>query len=214
VNKKPINKRLGIIISNALSILLLLSFLILFSRCNINNESSAEQREFPEPIISTEKYVYAGEMGFRFQVAEDGERRIRGSMTVLNLIMPRSPYFDPCLTDLVFVHTEEEAQGFPDNVIVAWPREGNWTQGLIAGIHWTIEDPVLGTHGRPVRELVTLEDFGLTYPLTVEDLVDNWEKVNALWNVFDLSEQTAIRGGAPWRALPNNGEPEVITIDE
>ncbi|MDR2182969.1 MAG: hypothetical protein LBE55_02230, partial [Clostridiales bacterium] len=54
---------------------------------------------------------------------------------------------------------------------------------------------------------VTLEDFGLTYPLTVEDLVDNWEKVNALWNVFDLSEQTFIHHAAP------HGGPDVNSRD-
>jgi hypothetical protein len=38
-----------------------------------------------------------------------------------------------------------------------------------------------GFGGIRIRDPFSLEDFGLTYPLTVADLVDNWEKLNDLW---------------------------------
>ena len=137
------------------------------------------------------------------------------------LINPRSMGFDPFYTGIIFVHNEEEAAGFPDNIIVAWPRteasrgdyDLNFSEGLIAGIHWAVDRTEedlqriswTGTTFQ-LRPVVTLEEFGLTYPLTVVDLVDNWEKVNALWSAFDSDERSLIRREASfggWRGSRN-----------
>ena len=59
---------------------------------------------------------------------------------------------------------------FPDNIIVAWPREGSSTERSIYNIN----------RNANLRHGVTFEDFGLSYPVTITDVVDNWEKVGAL----------------------------------
>ena len=93
---------------------------------------------------------------------------------------PTSSFY-PFYTDVVFVHTEEEGQGFPENVIVAWPCPTEATEFQIDLMHRNVNltEAELNRHRNP-RSVVTLEEFGLSYPLTRADLVDNWEKVMAL----------------------------------
>ena len=196
----------GSIFGNILSILLLLSSLLLFTGCDDIYVNNVEHWEVSEPMISREKVGYADEMRFRFQVVINGERETRAAFGILLLIDPQFIFdpeyltFDPSFTELIFVHNEEEAQGFPDNVITAWPREGNWTQGLLYGINWAVgrDENDLYNIGRQMRPVVTFEQFGLFYPITIEDLVDNWEKVNALWRSLSSSERSFIHRAAPY----------------
>jgi len=137
------------------------------------------------------KFAYAGDFRFQFQITIDGERH--ASNVLVNRHVDTShPEFDPFFDELVFVHSEEEAVDFPDNVIVAWPNTGIFTEGLIYNIHWAVNRTPDDWVGRPRRDVLTLEEFGLSYPLTVADLVDNWEKVRALWRTFPGSEQQTI----------------------
>lgn len=118
-----------------------------------------------EALISRDKVLYAMDMLFHFQFVVDGELH---SARALLFVSPDSSRFDPTLTELVFVHSEEEAQGFPDNVIVAWPSVA--TENIVEEIQATA-----------TRRSVNFADFGLSDMLTVADLVDNWEKIEALW---------------------------------
>ena len=108
-----------------------------------------------EPVISMDKFWYAHAMGLRMRIVIDGEERIgHGSSIARGYIDPIFPTFNPFFDELIFVHSEEEARNFPDNVIVAWPREeGRWTEGLIYGIHWAMSVP---------RDPSLHEQFGFT----------------------------------------------------
>ena len=66
----------------------------------------------------------------------------------------------------VLVYSEEEATGYPDDVIVAWPSL--WTRGTIKELN------------EYINEGFDLTRYALTYPLTLESLVDNW------WAVYHL----------------------------
>jgi len=135
---------------------------------------------------------------FEFQIIVDGEP-IVSRWRAINTIIPGLELFDPFYNELVLVHSQADAAGFPDNVVVAWPLEHNpyFAQGLITGFHWainrTLEDLTLPGRSNPRRDTLTLEEFGLSYPLSVADLVDNWEKLFALWNALERSEQNTIR---------------------
>ena len=73
--------------------------------------------------------------------------------------------------EIVFVHSPEEAANYPDDVSVVWPSE--LTVSFIPYVNWWIK-----------REGVDLGEFSLEYPLTVESLVDDWEKMNEFWRGF------------------------------
>jgi len=69
-------------------------------------------------------------------------------------------------TDIVFVHSEDEAENFGDDILVAWPYADS---RRLAQINTIINE-----------QNINLALFSLTRPVTLKDLVDNWESVNAL----------------------------------
>jgi len=155
--------------------------------------------EIPEPLIPWEKIIYGRRLNFRFQVVINGEKNVGTDFHASRFANPYDPDFNPFYTELIFVHSEADAVGFADNVIVAWPRGDGFTEGLINGFHWVVDREehfvtYSGVPGILSREVVTLEQFGLTYPLTIADLVDNWERVNELWMALDGGDHAAIRG--------------------
>ena len=111
--------------------------------------------------------------------------------------------------EIIFVHNEDEARAlFPDrcwegydhnnppDVLVAWP-DPERSQGVINGIHlFTVLSRAPD---------VDIEEFSLSYPITLEDLVDNWEKVDEMW--WSLSSTTRglafgearLHGSETWR---------------
>ena len=183
-------------------LIIILLPLIFLSSCNSDNNNITNWEELA--MISEEKFRYIEQMGFKTRMVYEGEVISPANQHIANSIEPWRPTFNPFYTDLILVHNAEEAEGFPDNIILAWPRDNAWTQGLIDGIHWAVNEDEYGLmfQGAPIREPFTLEDFGLTYPITIADLVDNWEKVNALWRAFTLNERNTIHWAARNHARP------------
>ena len=144
------------------------------------------------------KVDYASVMGFDFHISgldEDlTESDLRTWLPVYLLIDTRLGLYNPDYTDLVFLHSEEESRHYPDNVITAWPSET--TPHAIEAIHIILSrenerEPQIRGAGRRARARV-LEDFGLSHPLTVKDLVDDWEKVMLLFDSFTTHERILI----------------------
>jgi len=199
-------KKIVLVIMAIVLVALTLSAIILLVN---NNQQEDENMGW---MIDRDKFFYAGELSFQFRLI-DGNSVFWVPHIVLEFVSPNGDHFNPALTELVFVHNEEEAQAFPDNVVVAWPRvlpmsrpdgEFTFSEGIVRGIQWTADrtEEDLDADRWTNRSVVTLEQFGLTHPLTVADLVDNWEKVNELWNAFGMSEQQSILNAAPYGGLP------------
>jgi len=190
---------------------LLLSLFAMFvlSSCSTEHNGWNYQEEEERIMDLAAKSWYGDGMQFYFRIVVNGEARILDGLRAWVRLDHVSSFHDPFYTDLIFVHNEAEADALnlPDNIIVAWPRDPEWTEGLIAGIHWAVdrsEDDLTNNPahrgglltGFPVRGVVTLEEFGLSYPITIEDLVDNWEKVNALWTALTSNEHEFIQRAA------------------
>ena len=135
------------------------------------------------------KSWYGSDMRFHFNLLLDDGTQITNGSVVSMFLNPRHHFYNPFYTEVVFVHSETEAQGFPDNIVVAWPRDGDWNNNLIEEIHWEVSraEADLMFHGRLSRPVVTLEEFGLSYPITVADFVDNWKNVASLREALGLS---------------------------
>jgi len=160
---------------------------------NNRNIEEIDMEEWNRMMSLVEKNWFGADMRFEYLVFVDGEEmRTTGTGFPNWLLNPHHRWHDPFYTDLVFVHTEAEATGFPENVIVAWPGDEWRTDFILSNIHRAVNRSAedLMFHGRQTRPVLTLEEFGLTYPLTRADLVDNWEKVNALWNALTEAERS------------------------
>ena len=99
----------------------------------------------------------------------------------------------------IFAHNEEEAKeilpdmsqwdfhrddpDFPPDIIVVWPSSR--TERFVNGMNWFV-----------LQEGIDLEDFSLSYPITVKNVVDEWEKVKRFWESIDNSTQSHIMSAA------------------
>ena len=103
--------------------------------------------------------------------------------------------------EFIFAHNEDEARellpdgfqrrmawndpDFPPDVIVVWPDSIPRLQGRVNGINWFV-----------LEEGIDLAEFSLQYPITIEDVIDEWEKVKRLWESFDSRIRSSIRNEA------------------
>lgn len=153
--------------------------------------SGCSEDELPEALVCERKVMYASNMLFTFRMVEDGVAFVDTgfSVNVIARIWPEATYwFSPSFTELVLVHSEAEASGFPDSVIVAWPSEKMLFYIAVLNFWVSMDECGLAEHSRD-RGVITLEDFGLSYPLTVADFVDSWEQVIALLDSLTSSER-------------------------
>ena len=85
-------------------------------------------------------------------------------------------------TEIVFVHSYEEAAQFGEYVLVAWPEENLYREGRILpirGTPWIIEQ--LNEGLRNEFPDIDFRDYGLPEnEITLIDVVDNWEIVERL----------------------------------
>ena len=101
--------------------------------------------------------------------------------------------FNSTYTELVFVYSEAHAADFPEHVLVAWPGEEVPT--ILSRLNEAAKrNDLTAEESAFVRRLgrgetVNLEDFGLTYPITIEDAVDNLEKVSDFFNSLTHTER-------------------------
>jgi hypothetical protein len=126
-------------------------------------------REPIDEIVVPRDKVYFAVFTARFdgRIVHDGEEHILPMIDVSYALIPGFAMFDPFYDELIFVHSEADAVGFPDNVVTAWP--GLQSQGVVANSMFFVYYFELD-----------LVDFGLQHPLTTSDLVNNWEQSNEL----------------------------------
>jgi len=166
-------------------IIFVLFVAVIVTSC-INNTQEEIQQMIPQ-----DKMNHAIDMMFRQSFIVDGERHIRAASdgSVTN---PRSTIFNPIFTELIFVHSQEEAVDMPDNVVIAWPC--CFSIGVLKMLNEAVnrtENDIIFWR-RQSRDILNLEDFGLVYPLTITDIVDNWEQVRRVWFTLTQHEQQLI----------------------
>ena len=76
-------------------------------------------------------------------------------------------------TDMVFVSDESKAADYPSDIIVAWPTKG--TERILWSVNFY---GIWGTGYDPAP-------YGLTYPITMADMIGNWEGFNDFVMSFD-----------------------------
>ena len=76
---------------------------------------------------------------------------------------------------------------------------------MVAGINWAVSrsaEDLTSALGEQLRDVIYLPDFGLAYPITLADKIDNWEAVRDLWLALHRYERPEIRRIAAGYVLP------------
>jgi len=144
------------------------------------------------------KLWYADFLDFILYMNIDGQWYI-GNMfnEARRLVSPHRESFVDFYTEVQFIINPKERFGLSETIIVAWPNPDN-AQGIINAINWDIL-----SSGENLES--TLVRFGVPYPLTVESLVNDWCKIDALMNRNSTSNFNSFLAGQFARAFGNEG---------
>ena len=89
-------------------------------------------------------------------------------------------------TEIVIVYNREDAANYPDDVMVVWPRDA--TMQRIEALNTGIATAEWFSPNK-----ADLEQFGLEYPITLENVVEDWEKVHAFWRSLCSAERGGVK---------------------
>jgi len=85
-------------------------------------------------------------------------------------------YLSESFDDIVFVFSEADISEHDDRVVIAWPTENTVI--------------ILNNLNRyTIRNAVDLTEFSLTYPITMEDVVERWELVNDYLSSINVGKE-------------------------
>jgi len=159
-------------------------------------ETTRDRRPVQMIDIDLVHFAYFTHMFDFYMAINGGERSVVSGRIFHRSTANYHPNFDASFTELVFVHNQEEAIGFSDNVVIAWPSETMNVQRAIDRINvFAARTEERLKELREGRHFFNIEDFGLTYPITIADLINNWEGVLSVWRAFSENERMDIR---PW----------------
>ena len=161
----------------------------------INRDTTPERQEYMIDARLVE-YVHRTQI-FEIIMIVNGDVSVaRANFFLWTMAHPHGGNFDSSFTELIFVHNQEEAQGFPPNVIVVWPTEHPLIHSVMDIFNQYVarNENELHSPERPGgRYPINLENFGLSYPITINDLVENWEGVFSVWKALTENERGGIR---------------------
>ena len=174
--------------NNGLALTLALLVLVFLAACTTGDDDVTDP--LPERVVPEAKLTYLLHLSFNVRTVSGGEVIMPGEggidildafsyMTIRISPSPHDDYFDPSLTELILVLTEEDALNFPDNVITAWPSED--TEEILLRLNWYLQSEDSRFSKDEETGLPDLSEFSLSYPVTLTDMVDDWEKVQGLW---------------------------------
>ena len=162
---------------SCLLIVLCLSILMLNSACNSSNNSGNSGNNGNGQEIDLEMWKIQSFLdGFYFDCNHDLER---GDSL--------SNY-----SDFVLVIDESEQVNYPEDAIVAWPTI--YTERIL----WSVNYFALYDSGADPTP------YGLTYPITMTDVIENWESFYDF--VFDLDESERHIMMSPWYGYAESDE--------
>jgi len=130
---------------------------------------ACDNREDIADMDMHDKIWYAQILDFDLLRYADGQW-VQGAeySKVRSLINPDSSFFADFYTEVRFVRHPDEAVDVPNTVILAFPFE-NSVERAVKAINWEIDSAN-----------INLNRFGLVCPITVDNLVNDYENVNRL----------------------------------
>jgi len=153
-----------IVIGFIIFVAIILAGVLTISTINNNQRESEELAVRREGL--SDQLFYARDMFFDSNMP--GDFRLDFNWAGMNVRGGNVlAFMDQEVSDVVFVHSEAEAVGFSADVIVGWPSE--YSAMLLERLNENTNLDVI------------IEGLDITLPLTLEDMVDNWEIMNEIW---------------------------------
>lgn len=106
------------------------------------------------------------------------------------------------ISEVIFVHSAEEAEGFAEDVFVAWPTEGS--EMFLELINDWLDPEVIGMLQHIDNTRITIDDLNVELPLKQELMVKDWEMMNEIMG--RLSNENSITGINADRSLRGTAE--------
>ena len=160
-------------------IALTLTILLLTTACTDNREDISMIEQGQEIL---RKLIYADNMGFILRFEGSGFNRIAAELRVVIYGQGELDYIDMAL-----ILSFEDVLSHPEGIIVAWP--GEISLGVVFGINQAISESE-----------IDLSHFSLSYPISIDNLVYDWEKVADLWwQGLNIEQRTVITLDFPSR---------------
>jgi len=140
-------------------VILLVIIMLISTACNNVSDDSVEVDE----LSLFDKAFYADTIGFEFRIYIDGYwHTVNDFTTIWSMINPSGSRYTGFHTELRFVKHRNEAENLPNTIVVAYPNEDT-VQDVLTVINWEVDS-----------SSIDLNRFGLTYPITVENLVEDY----------------------------------------
>ena len=117
-----------------------------------------------------------------FRLEDDVNRR-----TSLHFVFPG---LRESFSEMVFVADSEEREHFPDDVLVLWPTGD--TESILEAVNRLV-----------IIEEIDLSRFSLEYPITLSNVLDDWEDVRAMLFVGANAGGVSVEGR--WRIDDSRG---------
>lgn len=138
--------------------------LFVFILAVITLTACTNQHQKPEEMDMREKVDYARFLGFELWAFIDGQW-FRGNMynEVRSLVNPSSERFADFYTEVRFIRHADEATDVSETVIFAFPYDDGTVTRAVNALNWEVDSANLD-----------LSEFGLDYPITIENLVDDY----------------------------------------
>ena len=151
-------------------------------------ERVAEFRRNQEEVFN--RLVYGHQMIFDHNFPQPFEQR--DDSTIFADALWRFGRGDMKISEVVFVHSAEEAEGFPTNVLVAWPTE--WSYLFLDYLNEWLDPEAIGWN-QPEDLVLDISDFGVELPLTREFIVEDWEMMREIRERLSSSRDVPFVGG-------------------
>ena len=111
------------------------------------------------------------------------------------------------ISEVVFVNSAEESEGFAEDVFVAWPTEGSeMFLELING--WL--DPEKRGHLQSADMVIDINDLSVELPLKLELMVNDWETMEEIRSRLGRDGSATLRSIVERRFDPEKAEEETI----
>ena len=158
-------------------------------RRHIENTAREVELEMMQAEIRN-RIRYSEDMLFQNNFSYDGTPGDLNVYQTASSVFFRLDMGDIEINEVVFVNSAEEAEGFAEDVFVAWPTE--WSDMYLELINGWL-DPESRGRLQPADMVIDIDDLDIELPLTRDLMVEDWELMTRIRSKLSTENSIANR---------------------